>query len=372
MTGGGARAAYQVGVLRAISELLPSNAPSPFSIICGTSAGALNAAALAANAMNFRKAVRPLMTVWKNFRVNQVYRSDPVGALSNSARWIASPLLSQLARQRAVSLLDNSPLAELLRRNLPFENIQKCIDAGALYALSITASGYASGQSVTFFQGVAEIEPWKRVRRIGFAAQIGVEHLLASSAIPFFFPAVKINREYFGDGSMRQIAPVSPALHLGADRVLVIGVRRQAEPDRIQVTEYPPLAQIAGHTLNSIFLDSMDADLERLQRINRTITLIPPAAMEQNQLQLRQVDVLVVYPSEDIAQIASRHADTLPTTIRLLFRLIGANKKSGANLLSYLLFEKPFTRALISLGYQDTMRRKEEILDFIGIKAGVE
>ena len=281
LTGGGARAAYQVGVLRALSEMLPRDASTPFPIICGTSAGSINATILAVDAANFRHAVRRLMTVWKNFHVHHVYRADIFGAFRNSARWLFAALTGGLLRggSKTVSLLDNSPLVALLRRHVDVSAIQRHIDDGDLTALSITCSGYSSGQSVTFYQGHPDLKNWQRARRIGVAMPIQIEHLLASSALPFIFPPMRINREYFGDGSMRQIAPISPALHLGADRLLVIGVGRQLQPnaERIKNGTYPTLAQIAGHALNSIFLDSLEVDLERMQRINRTIELIPEA-----------------------------------------------------------------------------------------------
>lgn len=367
LTGGGARAAYQVGVVRAISDLIPREAPCPFPILCGTSAGAINAAALAMKARNFRQGVGQLMRVWKNFHAHHVYRSDPVGAIGNSLHWLASLGLRPFGRSAAVSLLDTEPLVRLLRNHIDFKGIGSSVEAGALDALAITASGYTSGQSVTFFQGVGGIEPWKRARRVGMAANIEIEHLLASTAIPFFFPAVKINREYFGDGSMRQIAPVSPALHLGADRMLVVAVGRRAweAPERVNSNGYPSLAQIAGHTLNSIFLDSMEVDLERLQRINRTVSQIPGHILESGGINLRRVEVLVITPSEAIESIAERHVHTLPRTIRFLFGTLGATRRTGANLVSYLLFEKAFCRELIQLGYKDAMEHKEEILRFV-------
>ncbi|MBI3937559.1 MAG: patatin-like phospholipase family protein [Betaproteobacteria bacterium] len=369
LTGGGARAAYQVGVLRAIAELLPRHVRNPFPIICGTSAGAINAAVLAANAPDFRRGVRRLMTVWKNFRVHHIYRADPVGVFRNSARWILTGLTGGSRRNKPVSLLDNTPLAGLLREKLDFSGIQRAIDAGNLTALSVTASGYTSGQSVTFYQGVASLAPWQRARRIGIPMAIGVEHLVASSALPFIFPPVRINREYFGDGSMRQIAPVSPALHLGANRLLVIGVGRQLErqqPERVKVDSYPSLAQIAGHALNSIFLDSLEVDLERLQRINRTIRMIPPEVLKQTGYPLHQVDFRLLSPSVELEKIAIEHAGELPRTIRVLLFTVGALKHSGSNLLSYLLFEKPFCRELIALGYDDTMARKQDLMALLG------
>lgn len=334
MSGGGARAAYQVGVLRAISKLLPRDEPNPFPIICGTSAGAINAAVLAMNASNFRRGVRELMRVWKNFRAHHVYRSDPIGVLRNSAQWLLAALAGGgLGRQTPVSMLDNAPLGELLRERLDFSAIQTAIDAGDLNAIGVTCSGYASGQAVTFFQGAPGLQPWQRARRLGIAAPIGPEHLLASSALPFIFPAVRINREHFGDGSMRQVAPVSPALHLGADRLLIIGVGRQLEhfPERTKTDTYPSLAQIAGHCLNSIFLDSLEVDLERLRRINRTLALIPPQVIGQNEVSLRPVDFRQLSPSRELERIAAEyHARAAQVHTHAVLRRAEAQRRKSA------------------------------------------
>jgi NTE family protein len=371
LTGGGARAAYQVGVLKAIADFSPRRGPNPFSIICGTSAGAMNAVTLAVNAQHFRKGVRYLLGIWNNARVEDIYRADALGVMLNSGKWIAGLVLSIAGsnRNNHVSLLDNRPLATFLEKTLPCEKIQENIDAGLLYALSITASGYGSGHSVTFFQGVKEISPWQRARRVGIPTKISIEHLLASSAIPFAFPAVHINREYFGDGSMRQIAPISSALHLGADRVLVVGVIHQSEDvqKRIRMDEYPSLAQVAGHALDSIFLDSMEIDLERLLRINNTVSLIPELA--RTGISLRHVDVLVISPSQPLDKIAERYIRHLPWPIRLLLRSAGVMRRNGANLVSYLLFERAYCAALIELGYRDALKKKEEILSFMGLPA---
>jgi len=367
LSGGGARAAYQVGVLRAIAEFLPRHAHSPFPIICGTSAGAINAATLAVNAQNFRKGVQYLTNIWKNFQVDDIYRSDPVGVFNNTARWFAGVLLSAMGsnRMNRVSLLDNAPLVDLLNETLPCDKIQENIDAGMLYALSITASGYGSGQSVTFFQGAKGVQSWRRARRLGIPARINAQHLLASAALPFIFPAVRIHREYFGDGSMRQIAPISSALHLGASRVLVIGLGQGGPevPRYRQMGDYPTLAHIAGHALNSIFLDSLEVDLERLQRINHTVSLMPEDVKEA--INLRHVDVLVIAPSQPLDRIAERYVKRLPWTIRLLLRAVGAMRRSGANLVSYLLFDEGYCSALIELGYKDALNRKEEIMAFL-------
>lgn len=368
LTGGGARAAYQVGVLRAIAELLPDKARNPFPIICGTSAGAINAASIAVSANNFAEGVERLEAVWSNFHVDHIYRSDPLGVMHNTLRCLLSLVSSEYGQHNPISLLDNSPLEALLRSRFSFRTIQHCIRSGSLHALGLTAWGYTSGQSVTFYQAAREVLPWKRAQRLGIPVEIGVEHLMASSAIPFIFPAVKLNREYFGDGSMRQLAPISPALHLGADKLLIIGVRKAVidEPKRMSAPGYPPFAQIAGHALNSIFVDSLDVDLERLLRINETLKLIPSEALKD--IPLRPVESMMIAPSEEINEIAQKYAHTLPWIMRYLYRAIGAMGPNGSTLLSYVLFEVPFCRDLIELGYNDTLQQKNELLKFLGVQ----
>jgi len=364
LAGGGARAAYQVGVLKAVSELLGEPRENPFPILCGTSAGAINAAALAIRADDFAGSVRHLVDVWGAFHCHHVYRSDWPGIIRTGNRWLTALML--LNRTNPISLLDNAPLRELLVRTMEFDHIQTNIDNGALYAVSVTASGYTSGQSVTFYQGGSGVEDWERWQRVGASTTLNADLLLASSAIPFIFPAVKVHREFFGDGSMRQIAPISPALHLGADRVLVIGTGRQSqEPVRVRSNLYPSLAQIAGHTLNSIFLDSLAVDIERLQRINKTLQCVSPERAEEVGLRLRPIDVFVLQPSQPIERITARYLQHFPRAVRFLLRAVGAMNRNGSNLASYLLFEAPFTRALMELGYGDTMSRRDEMVAFL-------
>jgi len=367
--GGGARAAYQVGVLRAIAKMLPKNIHNPFPIICGTSAGAINATALAVNANCFRDGVYLILRVWKNLSVDQVFRSDALGLLKSGIHWLAAMALGGMGKHNPTSLLDRAPLRELLHELLDCRLIDRAIAEGFLDAISVTATGYSSGQSVSFFNGLRSLEPWNRVRRIGLPSTITIDHLMASSAIPFLFSAVKIHREYFGDGSMRQIAPISPALHLGANRVLVVGVRynRLKFGHRKKVSSYPSLGNIAGQVLDSIFLDSLDIDLERMQRINKTISLIPSRRLNEGDITLRPIDVLHISPSEDIGEIAERNAHLLPRPVRYLLRGIGASNNEGSNLLSYLLFEQEYCRELITIGYADTMRRKSEVMDFLDV-----
>jgi NTE family protein len=352
-----------VGVVKAVRDILGNPVKNPFPILCGTSAGAINAATLAAFADNFTRAVGNLLEVWEHMRCELVYRTDVASILRRGVSWLAA--MTWVSRQNPISLLDNAPLREMLERTLAFERIQDHIDSGALYAVSITASGYTTGQSVSFFQGGSGLEGWERNQRIGAAVTLKSDYLLASASLPFIFPAVKVHREYFGDGSMRQLAPISPALHLGADRVLVVGTGRQIQDDaRARSNVYPSLAQVAGHALNSIFLDSLSVDLERLERINRTVRLIPPDALASSGTQLRPVKVLFISPSQPIERVAARFVHELPRSVRFLLRPTGALSRSGSNLASYLLFEEPFTRALIDLGYQDTAVREREVLAF--------
>lgn len=367
MTGGGARAAYQVGVLCAIAEMLPEGAENPFPVICGTSAGAINAASLAVAANDFQEGVRLLEDVWINFHVDQVYRSDFLGVLKNSFRFLRSLFSSNYGRHTAISLLDNSPLQSLLLHRVPLRMLHHCIRSGSLHALGITAWGYTSGQSVTFYQAARDIVPWKRAQRVGVSTQISVQHLMASSAIPFFFPPIKLHREFFGDGSMRQLTPISPALHLGADKVLILGVHKEKDnaPKRVSTTNYPSFAQIAGHAMNSIFVDSLDVDLERLRRINETLKLIPSETRHENNIRLRPIDSMIIYPSIEINEIAQSYAHSLPVTMRSLYRAVGAMSPNGSTLLSYVLFEAQFCKALIELGRNDALQQKERILQFI-------
>src|SRR5687767_1957778 len=367
LTGGGARAAYQVGVLKAVRDILGSPVKNPFPILCGTSAGAINAASLAAYADDFTRAVGSLLEFWEHMRCEHIYRTDAWSIMRSGARWLGAMML--LSRHNPVSLLDNEPLRGLIEKHLDFSRIQSHIDSGALYAACVTASGYTSGQSVSFFQGGSGLEGWERNQRLGAAVSLKMEHLLASAALPFLFPAIKVHREYFGDGSMRQIAPVSPALHLGADRVLVVGTGRQSSGEaRARSNVYPSLAQVAGHALNSIFLDSLMVDIERLERINRTVRLIPPEAMKDSTL--RPIKVLFVTPSQPLERLAARFIHELPGTVRFLLRPTGALNRSGSNLASYLLFEQSFCRALIDLGYQDTAAREAEVRAFFDVSEG--
>lgn len=378
LSGGGARAAYQAGVLQAISRLLAEAgwpaARNPFAIVCGTSAGAINATGLACRADDFGDAVDGLCATWNDIAAHQVYRADSIAVLRSGARWLSLLSFGWLLRSWHAappnSLLDNTPLAGLLHRMLDLPRLDAALDAGHLDALAVTASSYSGGNHVTFYQSARPVAPWRRHQRVALADQIGVEHLLASSALPFIFPAVPLyldgRLEYCGDGSMRQLAPISPAIHLGATRVLVVGAGRMSESEERSVdsarVRYPSLAQIAGHALSSIFLDSLAADIERLNRINQTLAMLPRELLARTPL--RPVALLVIAPSERLDDIAARHTHDLPGPVRTLLAGIGATEARGAALASYLLFEPGYTRELMALGREDTYARRDDVLEF--------
>ncbi|APX78840.1 Patatin [Achromobacter insolitus] len=380
MTGGGARAAYQVGVLSAIMELLDpdwhSRFQNPFHIICGTSAGAINAAALACRADRPHLGVRRIRRLWSSLNTDMIYRADAPGLIRTGVRWLGLLSLgwmySGLTRKRPHSLLDNSPMQALLERVLDFQHLRANLESGALSALAITASGYTSGEHLTFYQAHTPIEPWHRYLRLALPTPIGIDHLMASSAIPFVFPARQVQvhgkGEWCGDGSMRQLAPISPAIHLGAHRVLVIGTgfRDETHPEnREDSPPYPSLAQVGGHALASIFLDGLSADVERLERIN---FLMDQSGADAAQGHARRIEVLTITPSQSLDVMALEHLRDMPAQARALFRVLGVSsdpdRPGGGSLMSYLLFESSYTKRLIELGYADTMQRNDEVIAF--------
>lgn len=372
--GGGARAAYQVGALKALAqitrEIEPRRRSSPFTIICGTSAGAINAASVASHADDFALGVERLIDFWSNIRARQVYRTDWRGVAAAGARWLAAMSFGWAVRRSPRALFDNSPLAELLHGALDFSRIGEMLDAHALHALSITALSYSSGRHLTFYQAEEPIQSWRRAQRGARMVALAPAHLLASAAIPFLFPAVPLELdgcvEYFGDGSIRQIAPLSPAIHFGAHRIVVLGAAapRPEVPAASGIESgYPSLAQIGQQVLASVFLDSIGADIERIEHINNMISHLPQHVEPESGW--RHVDVLPIAPSERIEILAARHLKRLPLTVRGLLGAVGGNRAAGASFASYLLFEAEFANELIDLGFRDTLAQRERLTGWI-------
>ncbi|MDT8438141.1 MAG: patatin-like phospholipase family protein [Wenzhouxiangellaceae bacterium] len=363
LPGGGARGAYQAGVLKAVAEQLPA-AASPFPIIAGTSAGAINAAVMASHAEDFGYGAERLAQFWGSFHCHHIYRTGWLHNLTTGLHWLASMTLGGLGIANPKSLLDNSPLAQLLERELDTDGIQRAIDSGRLDALLVTASGYATSRAVTFFQARESIQPWAQYRRAGVRTRIDARHLLASAALPLLFPAQCIGNEYFGDGGMRHTTPLSPPIRMGADRLLIIGTRDELQdPEPERIGRYPGLGEIGGYLLDVIFMDYLTNDLARLQRINRTLEHLPDKAPET--VGLRPVEALLIQPSEDLREIANRHLHRIPPSVRTLLRGVGA--WGPGRLPSYLLFEADFCQELIALGYRDGHARAAEIRDLLAL-----
>lgn len=377
LMGGGARAAYQAGALQALAEIsrevAPASRASPFSVICGTSAGAINATSIASHADDFSRGADRLVRVWSDMHAHHVYRTDWPGVVAAGARWLAAMSFGWAARRSPRALLDNSPLARLLRDALSFRRIEQMLDTRALHALSITALSYSSGQHLTFYQASEPIQAWRRAQRTARMVELTPAHLLASSAIPYVFPAVPLeldgHHEYFGDGSIRQIAPLSPAIHFGAHRILVIGAAtpRPEVPADGRDDAYPSLAQIGQQVMASVFLDALGADIERIEHVNRMVLHLPHVVEPESGW--RHIDVLAIAPSERIELIAARHLQRLPLTVRGLLGAVGGNRASGASFASYLLFESEFTRELIELGRRDALAKRAEIAAWIAAPA---
>ncbi len=364
LPGGGARSAYQVGVLKAIAGWCRPGAPLPFSILCGTSAGAINAAVIGAGAGDFQRASSELDRVWSAFRVDQVFRSGTVDMLRSGLHLLLALISGGWLLAVPKALFDNAPLRSLLAREIDFARLSDAIRSGALDAIAVTATGLGVGESVTFVQAAQPVEPWRRAGRRGVATDITLDHLMASSAIPLLFAAVPIGQVHFSDGAMRQSMPLAPAIHLGADRILVIGARSSRRDPPVP-DKAPDIGEMFGFMLDTLFMEGLYADLERLERTNALLDHLQGCAMP---LGLRRIQTLMMLPRSDPAEIAIAHRAAMPRTLRALLRVLGVAGARGGRLLSYLMFEAPYTRELIRLGEQDAEARRDEISTFLGLE----
>lgn len=367
LDGGGARGAYQAGMLKGIADYIPTD--FPFRVITGTSAGAINAACIAASTDSFRTAAHNLVQAWLDLDTEQVFKSS-VGSLSWSLfRWVW--MLTSGGLGLSVSgLFDTRPLHHYLNRHLDVAGIDANIQARRLHALALTTTCYSTGQTVSFVHGVPEISMWQRARRTSVRMRTTIQHVMASAALPLLFPAIQLPGGYFGDGSLRMSSPFAPAIHLGADRLLAISLRYdmgQDEESESQVSGYPPPAQILGMLMHGVFLDALESDAERLKRINRTISRLPPESRHPDQL--RPIDLLMFRPSQNLGKLAQGLVQHLPYTIRTVARGLGSSETSSPDFLSYLLFERPYIERLIELGYHDACAQADEIQQFLGNSA---
>ena len=361
LTGGGARAAYQAGVLKAISQQYPG-LDNPFKIICGSSAGALNAVGLAAGSDHFASSIEEVEALWMGLRSNQVYHTD-YWALAKNIGQFAKGFFSGDGIDVPGSMFDSSPLRALIASEVDFKQLSRNIKHEKIKAVSVTCCGYRSGQSVSFFQGEKGLEGWQSGPRLGVRTKLTQNHLMASSAIPTLFPPVKINREYFGDGIARNVAPLSPAIHLGADRILVIGVSANKTNRHIRKTckKQPNLPHILEHVINGMFIDVVENDVDKVEVINKLLSKYGEPDKIANDFGMRVIDTLAINPSEPIDEIAVRHVHNLPKPIRQFFGLNKLPFEGGVSLASYLLFEGGFMKDLIDLGYKDAHNQAKEI-----------
>jgi len=370
LTGGGARAAYQVGALRALAELIPAKA-SPFQVIAGVSAGAINAVSIACGANDFRAATKHLFDMWGKLSPDCVYRTSALNLLGIGSRWLKDLAAGGiLGSSRINYLLDTAPLRAMLAAKLPLSKLSLHFASGLLHGVAVSATSYADGLAVTFFDGSREIEPWRRSMRVGVRERLRLQHVLASSSIPIFFPPVKIGKLYYADGCVCMHNPLSPAIHLGADRILAIGVQtakvpRIGNPPAIAHGDWLRPSEIAGVLMNALFLDALEADLERLERVNQTVSLLPADMRGTSAQPLRNIPVLALRPSQDLGSLAADQPVKFPRILRYLLKGIGAEGETGSDLLSYLAFEREYVGRLMQLGYEDTLKQRGAVEEFL-------
>ena len=363
LSGGGARGAYQAGVVKAVSEITGrAGIKNPISYLTGVSAGAVNTAFLAANCSNFVEAAESLSRMWAHLTADKVFRTDLMTAGWLGAKFFSDATLGALYRKKlARSLLDTSPLYDYLKEKISFDRIESHLRNGHFKALAVTAMNYSTSISTTFVQGQPHLPMWARTRRKSERAKINIDHVMASAAIPIFFPPTRVGEDHFGDGCLRNTAPLSPAIHLGAQRLLVISVREQESRTELEREDMgPSMARVLGVMMSALLLDAIDVDMERLERINQTVAYV--SVDKHKDFELRPITQLWIRPSENIGELAYELSGHLPKVIRYLLRGLGTSKEAS-QLTSYLLFDPAFTVRLSELGYRDGIAKKEEILE---------
>ena len=373
LTGGGARAAYQVGVLRHLAREFPDLAPD---VLTGVSAGGINAAYLAAHPQSFSRKLDNLADIWASLRIEDVFRVELRELAARTVPWGGRLLAGGRAPlPRARSLVDTAPLRALLERMLEaksgsIEGIARSLEDGWLRAVALTGCSYTTGQSITWVQARDEssIQSWEQPQRKRVACRLRVDHVMASASLPFFFPAVEVDGEWYGDGGIRLTAPLSPAVHLGARHIIAVSTRyarASEEADRPAVVGYPPPAQVAGVLYNAIFLDQLDSDAVQMQQINELIPSLPPA----NRRGFRRIELLVLRPSQDLGRLANAYEPELPRAFRFLTRRFGTRETRSNDMLSLVMFQPDYVRHLIELGEADAKARLPEIRRFLGEEA---
>jgi NTE family protein len=359
-----------VGALRALAEITGPGA-APFDVVAGISAGAINGVAVATGAENFQGSMRRLAATWGALTPDRIYKTGALRLARIGSRWIRDLSAGGLVGKTGINyLLDSAPLRTLLRSALPVGRMRRHLRTGRLRGVAVSATNYHTGAGVTFYEGSRDIEPWIRSTRIGVRARITLDHVMASASIPVFFPPVAIEGSFYGDGCVRMNYPMSPAIHLGAERIVAISVRylrpwgETAERQQRAKTPVMPVSEIAGVLLNAVFLDSLDSDVERLERMNRTLALVPRESLRNGDLDVRTIPTLVLRPSLDLGRLAEDEYGRFPSMLRYLLKGIGATGQSGEDLLSYLAFEPIYVKRVMDLGYSDAMARREEIEEF--------
>ncbi len=372
MSGGGARAAYQAGVLKAIADIIKDKEiTQPFQIFTGESAGAINVALLASHADDFERGSQELWNCWNELKMEDILAVDPLALLANASRWIRDLSLGGLLmRSSPVFLLDNGPLKKYLAPRINFGRIRELLRDNKLLGLGISVTNYATGSAITFFDSAQGVSPWARSHRLGLETTLKLDHVLASTAIPILFPPVRIGNSYYGDGAIRLKAPLSPTIHLGADSILAIGLRYYRTPQQTREINESwkmksiSLADVAGVLLNAGFLDSLESDLERLERINHTLRLIPPEKHQELPNELRPIHTMALRPSKDLGELAAAEIASFGLVLRFLLKGLGTSKYGSGDLVSYLAFDKAYTRKLLKLGYADGLAQRAELLEF--------